>query len=243
MAKPGAAGSDDRRRLDRLESDNLRLLQEVARLEKEVSTLRRQSRREQEAYDDLERQLSDVEGENRRISRQFLEFSLQNVYLASLYAASSCLHETEERHEVLEVIRDIVVHLIGSRELAIFELDAAGLVLELAYASGLEAEGLDRIPVGEGLLGEVARTGEPYVAGLCDASRQRPEEALLSAGIPLKVGERIAGVIAVFRLLPQKAGAFDQLDHKLFDLLARQAGTSLARTSGIAEIDPGPYLH
>ncbi len=226
-----------------LEGENLRLRREVARLEEQLATLRRENCREQEAYDFLERQLNDIEGENRRISQQFLEFGLQNVYLASLYAASSCLHETEERQEVLEMIGDIVFHFIGSQEVAVFEFDPTGTTLELAYASGLEPGNLESVPVGEGLLGDVALTGEPYIAGVCDASRQRPEEALLSAGIPLKVGDRIAGVIAVFRLLPRKDGAFDQLDHKLFELLARQAGTSLARTALGAEMDCGPYLH
>ena len=225
-----------------LRNENLRLRQRIARLEKEVATLRRHNDREQEAYDALERQLLDVEGENCRISLQFLEFGLQNAYLASLYAASTCLHETEKRQEVLEVIRDIVVHLIGSQELAVFELDASENTLGLAFATGLDSEGLTSIPVGEGLLGEVARTGEPYFAGLSDARRQRPEEALLSAGIPLKVGDRISGVLAVFRLSPQKGGAFNQLDHKLCDLLAQQAGASLVRTA-VSEMDVGLYLH
>lgn len=224
-----------------LRSENLRLRQRIARLEKEVATLRRHNDREREAYDNLERQLIDVEGENCRISQQFLEFGLQNAYLASLYAASTCLHETEKRQEVLEVIRDIV-ELIGSQELAVFELDASGNTLGLAFATGSDSEGLTSIPVGEGLLGEVARTGEPYFAGLSDAGRQRPGEALLSAGIPLKVGDRIRGVLAVFRLSPQKGGAFNQLDHKLFDLLAQQAGASLVRTA-VSEMDVGPYLH
>ncbi len=225
------------------QGENLRLRREVARLEEQLATLRRENRREQEAYDFLERQLNDIEGENRRISQQFLEFGLQNAYLASLYAASSCLHETEERQEVLEVIGEIVFHFIGSQEVAVFELDPTGTALELAYAHGLEPGAPESIPVGEGLLGTVASTGEPYIAGLCDASRQRPEEAMVSAGIPLKIGDRVAGVIAVFRLLPEKDGAFDQLDHKLFDLLARQAGTSLARTALGAGMDVGRYLH
>ncbi len=43
--------------------------------------------------------------------------------------------------------------------------------------------------------------------------------------------------------IPLKVGAFDQLDHNLFELLARQAGSSLARTALTAEMDCGPYLH
>lgn len=231
-----------RLRLIELESQNQRLQDEVLSLEDQIATLRRQNVREQEAYDFLERQLVDVEGENLRMQEQSVEFGVQNTYLAGLYAASSCLQESVERQEVLEVIQDIVVNLIGSQELAIFELAPDSNFLELAYASGLEPGSFEHIPLGDGLLGTVALTGEPYLAGLCDASLQREDEAFLSAGIPLKVGDRVTGVVAVFRLLPQKVGSFGKLDRKIFDLLARQGGTSLFRTA-VAELGLGQYLH
>ena len=117
------------------------------------------------------------------------------------------------------------------------------LCVMVLLTGGVEAGGVDTIPVGLGLLGAVAATGEPYVAGLCDASPQLPREVLLSAGIPLKIGDRVSGVIAVFRLLPQKAGTFDQLDHKLFALLADQGGASLFRTALMAEMDGEKYQH
>jgi chemotaxis protein CheD len=144
---------------------------------------------------------------------------------------------------VLEVIQDIVVNLIGSRELAIYELDPETSALELTYCRGIESDVLGAVTLGEGILGRVAADGEPYIAGFGNTRHKRPQEALLSAAIPLKLDGKVAGVVAVFRLLPQKAGIFDSLDYELFDLLADQAGPSLFRGTELTRVDGRKYLH
>jgi GAF domain-containing protein len=44
--------------------------------------------------------------------------------------------------------------------------------------------------------------------------------------VPLKLGDQLVGALALFRLLPQKAG-FEPLDRELFELLATHAATAL----------------
>jgi hypothetical protein len=75
---------------------------------------------------------------------------------------------------------------------------------------------------GDGIIGTVAATGASHIS-----SDERSRVSGMTACIPLKVGDEVTGVIAVFRLLPQKANALDSLDHELLDLLATQAGVAL----------------
>ncbi len=233
-----------RRRVAELEHENVQLAERVEQLETKLSTLRQLSDRDLRAYEDLERQLSFMEHENRRISEKCMETGFLNTHLTSLYTATRCLNETVARQDVLEVIQDIVVNLIGSRELAIYELDPQTSLLELSYCRGIETDALGTIALGEGVLGRVAASGEAYIAGFGNHRPERPQEALLSAAIPLKLDGRVTGVVAVFRLLPQKAGIFDSLDYELFDLLADQAGASLFRGKLLKRADDGrKYLH
>ncbi len=242
-----AENDELRRQVSDLEQRRESQQQEISRLQAQVSALRQLYDRDQEVYDVLERQLLDIEGESQRISDQTMEFGRQNTYLASLYAASSCLHESSDRVEVLETVRDVVLNLIGSREVAVFELedgeDGSDAKLSLTYAAGLEAGSRDSIALGEGLIGGVAESGESYLAGISEAGAALSSEVDLSAAIPLRFDNQVTGVIAVFKLLPQKTGGFDALDQELFDLLAHHAGASLYRTSLRAERGAGSYIH
>jgi hypothetical protein len=86
---------------------------------------------------------------------------------------------------------------------------------------GVDSELLRRIPLGEGPLSFVVQQGRIWV------SEALPEDALaLSACIPLKLGSRVLGVIAIFQLLPHKV-SFETTDHVLFELLETQGGRAL----------------
>ena len=63
-----------------------------------------------------------------------------------------------------------------------------------------------------------------------DRPRRRTLEERLTACIPLVLDGKVTGAIAIFRLLPQKAGIED-VDRELFDLLATHAATALYCTS------------
>jgi GAF domain-containing protein len=85
---------------------------------------------------------------------------------------------------------------------------------------------LGNVTVGKGLIGRVAQTGEIYIAGEGSSEHALPQEAGLTACVPLRLEDRVTGVIALFRLLPQKSGIAD-LDRELFDMLAVHAAVAL----------------
>jgi len=127
-----------RRLVASLESDKSRLLSEKMILQEKLLSLREELDRIYHEQSDLRRQLAEVEAANQSSSRQYFEVEQQNNNLANLYVASFQLHSTLDRGEVLAAIKEIVINLIGSEELAIYEMDDDGRELKLVGSFGID---------------------------------------------------------------------------------------------------------
>jgi GAF domain-containing protein len=146
----------------------------------------------------------------------------QNYTLMNLFVAATRLHTSTHRSGVLTAIREILSDLIGSAASAVFEIDASGKTLSLLESSGIAAATLSHIPIGSGCIGRVAATGEPFFGDGTDGE--------LIACVPLKLGPRVIGVIALFRLLDQKVELHSN-DHELLDFMSTHAALALHRTA------------
>jgi regulator of replication initiation timing len=223
---------DTRRYASELLAENERLRAAVASLTQENARLRREAesaRAELEQVGDRERRLQEalgrVEEENRRFASRYVEVEQENSDLANLYVASYRLHGTLDRREVLDVIQEIVTNLIGCEEIAVFETDPEGAAVTLVHSSGIDPRAHDKVGFGEGLIGRAVASGETYLPAE-GAPATTMSDAGLTACIPLKLGDRVTGAIALFRLLPQKA-ELGALDRELFELLGTHAATAL----------------
>jgi regulator of replication initiation timing len=224
-----------------LESDKSRLLSEKMALQEKLLALREELDRIFHEQSDLRRQLAEVEAANQQSSRPYLEVEQQNNNLANLYVASYQLHSTLDRGEVLSAIQEIVINLIGSEELAIYELGPDGTALRLAGSFGIDPVEYATVPLHSGMTGIIGRTavsGEIYLAGKGSDFARAPREANLTACVPLKLGDQVSGALAVFRLLPQKNG-LEAIDYELFNLLAAHAGTALYLTRLHSDLSRG----
>jgi len=225
----------------RVNDDTRRFVQELlAENERLVGQLSRSPAQPREAsyraQDELERQsrehsrlqdlVANVETENRRFSAQYIELEQQNFNLMNLYVAAYRLHGTLDPNEVLETIREIVANLIGSEEMAVFSLEPGGRELRLLSSAGIDEARYRRIPLDAGTIGWVARTGRTYVAADDGSETAPPPERELTACFPLKVEEKVTGVIAIFRLLSQKQG-LEAVDRELLNLLGTQAAMAI----------------
>lgn len=147
----------------------------------------------------------------------------------NLYVAMHALSGARRRHEVLAALHEIVVNLVGSEELAIFEYRRGATSLSLASFNGISKDTFKDVSLASGIIARVARTGETYLPELADVSCRSealPHEEALTACIPMHGEGRVTGVIAIFRLLSHKR-VLGPLDHEIFDLLAARAGISL----------------
>jgi GAF domain-containing protein len=162
-----------------------------------------------------------VEAELRlmQVSRARAEESV--AHLATLYAAASSLSQGIQRRNVPGAINDIFINLIGCEALATFQVAEGARELTLLASIGIDPAPYQVVPFGVGRIGRAAQTGELYLAERADITPTDP-----TACIPLKFDGSVVGVIAIFRLLPQKA-AFEPVDLDLFALLPNLAAAAL----------------
>jgi hypothetical protein len=205
------------------EEDELRAT--LAQRERELAGLREQLEEERRQGARLREQLAAAEQQGRRLAEQNALRERQEWHLANLCAAAHRLREALDRQDVLLGIQEIVSAIIGSEQLALFELTPDGSALSLVLASGVEAAPLQRVLPGEGRIGKAVLTGQTYIAEQEDVPAA-PREAGLTACVPLLLADRPYGVLAIFELLPQKQ-SLDATDRELFEMLSRQAATAL----------------
>ncbi|HEY2324350.1 MAG TPA: GAF domain-containing protein [Thermoanaerobaculia bacterium] len=167
-------------------------------------------------------------------SSRYVDVEQQNTNLANLYVATYQLHGTLDRDRVLAAIKEVIINLIGSEELGIWEI--TGDKLTLLDSFGIDTQEWERVALdGDGgLIGLVAETGQRYVAGEADIIGGGAQQAL-TACIPLKLDDTVIGVIGIFRLLPQKEG-FEPIDLELFELLGSHAATALYCTRATSRL-------
>jgi hypothetical protein len=195
---------------------------EKRRLTAELAVAREAADHAREERERLRGRLAEIEGENRRLCDDFVAVQQQSTELAQRCVALERIHGAATREETLAALQEIVVNVIGSEHLAIFERRGGGL--ELAQSFGVDPEPLRRVPLGKGAVGAAAATGRLYVAARAAAPEPGDEE--VTAAIPLLHGEDVAGVIAIYRLLDHKPGV-TEADQALFALLSAHGGVAL----------------
>lgn len=175
--------------------------------------------------DDLVGRFRQVEEMNRTFAARHGEIEAQNNQLANLYVASYQLHATLNFAEVVDTVKEILINLIGAEAFAIFWVEERPGVVRTEASQGMDGGIPERVRFKAGPLARAAERGEAYYADpLPDPTRVDPAHPI--ACIPLKIGPRVIGVVAIYRLLSQK-DRFTPLDFELFTLLAGHAATAL----------------
>jgi transcriptional regulator with GAF, ATPase, and Fis domain len=190
---------------------------EVRKLSERIVSL------EQEKQEILDR-IKQVEEENQDFAARYIEIEDENNNLANLYIASYQLHSTLDFNEVLQIITEIIINLIGAEEFAILLLDEKSDELQAVAAEGVEREVIPHVRLGKGVIGKVASSGENYF--IEDVHGYQRDFANPMVCIPLKIKEHVIGVLAIYKLLMQKT-EFAPVDYELFTLLAGHAATAI----------------
>lgn len=231
MFKKGAEFSQE------LMKENERLRYRVFQLEEEArgagvpAPFLEENRLLAARVDELEREkeeilqrIRQIEAENNDFAARYVEIEEENNSLANLYIASYQLHSTLDSREVLQIVSEIIINLIGAEEFGVLLLDERTSVLSAVAAEGVALEELPQVRLGEGTIGTIARTGENYFAADLASYLRDLDQPMVC--IPLKIKERVIGVIVIYRLFIQKT-SFAQVDYELFTLLAGHAATAI----------------
>jgi len=178
---------------------------------------------EQEKQDILDR-IRQIEDENQDFANRYVEIEAENNNLANLYIASYQLHSTLDFKEVLQIIMEIVINLIGAEEFALMLLDEKTGDLQAVACEGLDRDEIPPVKLGSGLIGQTLQSGESYFADDMDGYKRDILSPMVC--VPLKIKDHVIGVLAIYKLLLQK-DKFAQVDYELFTLLAGHAATAI----------------
>ena len=173
---------------------------------------------------EVETRYRKVEEENKEFADRYIEIEEQNNNLANLYVASYQLHSTLDYREVIRIVQEIVINLIGAEAFHIFIIGDKTGQLELETSEGQNAP-LTSVPLEQKPIGHAAKTGENFFAAQVAHKEATPFEQPIAV-IPLKIKEAVIGVISINKLLVQKS-SFNAMDYELFTLLAGHAATAI----------------
>ncbi len=219
--------------LEELLKENERLRFKIASLETSGATagseerskeLMRRVRELEERLAEMDARYRKTEEENKEFADRYVEIEEQNNNLANLYVASYQLHSTLDYKEVVRIVQEIVINLIGAEVFHLLMFSEKTHALEVETSEG-QVPGRTTIPLGEGPIGSSAQTGENHFAESVARREPSPFEEPLAV-IPLKIKDTVIGVISINKLLFQKT-AFTTMDYELFTLLAGHAATAL----------------
>jgi hypothetical protein len=173
----------------------------------------------------LRRRAEAAEAANHRMAAEHAEMAEGLSVLTRLWVAASALHGAVDENAALRALEEVMINLAGTEEFAVFEMEGGALVP--VHAFGV-VDGRLRPHAPAGVVARAVESGDAWRAesphpDAPDAPDQ-PREPV--ACIPLRMGERVTGVVVVWGFLPQKL-AFEPFDVELYALLANRAAPAL----------------
>ena len=164
-----------------------------------------------------------IEQENKDYDNRYSQIEAENNLLANLYISSYQLHSTLEISEIIRIIQEILLNLVGVEQFSIMLLDETQQNLRPLVVEGVDPGLVTSVMVGEGVIGKTVQTGERRLQKTVVSTDGFSEP---SAIIPLVVGQDVIGVINIYKLLQQKE-SFSDIDEELFNLLGAHAATAI----------------
>jgi len=160
--------------------------------------------------------------------------ALEQAELAALHETTLALLDRLDLEGLLETIVDRAGGLVGARHGYLYLLEPGGAELRVRVGTGIFHDLVGhRLPVGEGLGGRVAATGEPLVVddystwtGAQPELQKLPFRAVV--GVPLSGGGQVTGVIGLAHLEPERSFGPSEVD--LLSRFGRLASLALENT-------------
>lgn len=195
-------------------------------LSKRLKTLEEECAHLRHEQDDALRRIGELEQENLDFANQLVQVEDVNNNLTNLYIASSRLHSTLDREETLEIIKEVVINFVGAEKFAVLLYDKKSQSLSFETSEGFDVDVIfPDIPLGEGVIGEVAASSENYVR---EESVGEGSDDIYNpiAAIPLMIHGQMIGVLTIYRLFIQKE-QLASIDYQLFSMLGEHAASAL----------------
>ena len=150
--------------------------------------------------------------------------------LSLIRGVSDALRQTLDLEELCLELVDIIAHEVPLERLDLMLMDAAGqsIFLKATFEAGLDKSRYfedgqaEIIPLDDGLLTELIKSGKPIIPELLDESGQ---DSISKLYLPLVARDKIVGVISLNRPSSQ---LFTDDDVRVLTIISDQAASSLA---------------
>jgi eukaryotic-like serine/threonine-protein kinase len=160
-----------------------------------------------------------------------------------LLEATRQLMAAPDVNALLTILGETAARLVNAERSTIYMLDSAAAELWSRTAMG-DGVGEIRVPLGTGISGMVALTGETIVLDdpysdprfNPDVDKRTGYRTRNLLTMPVKSGK--GTILGVFQLLNKRQGNFDRGDVELLTTLAASAAVALANTSKMATVGP-----
>jgi len=163
--------------------------------------------------------------------------------LAAFLEASRAANEPTDLPRRLDTILAAAIGLLGGDEGSIQLLDDSGGVLEIAAASGIPDELIrsEKVPVGHGISGHVAATGQPLLLpSALDVERfvgfvEKERQIHGAVCVPLRARGRTIGVLNVDIMQPGRR--FTDHDLRIATLFAENAALAIQNSKLLSDAE------
>lgn len=192
-----------------------------------------------EAQETIARQAEEIAWLRQRL--QEAEFADQLRSALSLAATAGIIASPMPHSRLLEMIVETAARVIKARAASLFLIDAEARELVFEVALGQKAEEVKkfRVPLGHGIAGLVAVTGQPMAISDAQSDPRHATEIAQSVGympqsilcVPLSYNDEVIGVLEL--LDKEGARSFNPEDMEVLGLFANQAAVAIeqSRTS------------
>ena len=188
------------------------------------------------AQETITRQSEEIEHLRRRIADDRFVEDLREALTLAAAAGTIAVPVTHSR--LLEMIVETAAHIISARAAALFLIDeeAGELVFEVALGSKAEEVKKFRVPLGHGVAGLVAVSGQPMAVSDAESDPRQAADIAQSVGytpqsilcVPLFYDEQIIGVLEL--LDKEGARSFSAEDMEDLSLFANQAAIAIEQS-------------
>jgi signal transduction histidine kinase/DNA-binding response OmpR family regulator len=205
---------------------------------------RAQLREERDRYQrELERLNRSLEAE---VLRQTQDLRMQNRELAALNSVSYAISDPLDLDTMLSRATTAAIQAVEADGGVVRLLNPATGQLVIAAARGFSESYLSSakaIPLGQGIIGQVAQSGQPHVADNSTddlwLSRLRVEGLNSFLCVPLRAGESEGGkhpIVGALAVVTRAERAFDTHEVDLLTTIGNQIGVAVARAQFAADL-------
>ena len=177
-----------------------------------------------------------------RNARLLHDLKTRQAHLEALLDVSNQLAQVQPVESLLDIITRACGQVLDTTSVGFRVVEGDALVIAGTRGDAKEIMATPRLKIGESLSGLVAATGTPFVVEdattdlrLLPAHRETMVRLGYRAwlGVPVKIGERVAGVLSIYT---RREGGFSKEDQAIAGAFASQAATALENSRLFQEV-------